>query len=44
VLWKHNKKMDFREIGCKDVNWIQLSLDTVQWWVFVKTVMNVQVP
>jgi hypothetical protein len=29
--WKDHIKMDFREIGCGDMDWIEL----VQWWIFV---------
>jgi hypothetical protein len=36
--------MDFREIGIDRANWIQLAQDGVQWWAFVNTVMNLQVP
>jgi hypothetical protein len=33
-------KMDLRDIGCDDVDWIRLALDSVQWWAFVSTVMT----
>jgi hypothetical protein len=39
-----NIKMDLRDIGINGANWIQLAQDTVQWHVFVNTVMNLQVP
>jgi hypothetical protein len=42
--WGVNIKLDFREIGVDVVNWIQLAQDRVQWWAFVKTVMNLRVP
>jgi hypothetical protein len=35
--------MDLREIGIDGENWIRLAQDRVQWWVFVDTVMNLQV-
>jgi hypothetical protein len=35
--------MDIGEIGI-DVKWIQLAQDTVQWWDFVNTAMNLLVP
>jgi hypothetical protein len=28
--WEDNVKMDLREIGCEDVNWIHLIQDWVQ--------------
>jgi hypothetical protein len=34
--------MGSEEIGCEDVDWIQLAQDTVQWRDFVSTVMNFQ--
>jgi hypothetical protein len=36
--------MDLGEIGINGANWIQLAQDRVQWWAFVKTVMNLRVP
>jgi hypothetical protein len=42
--WEDNIKMDFRETGIDVAKWIQLAQDRVQWWVFVSTVMNLQVP
>jgi hypothetical protein len=42
--WEDNIKMGFREIGINGVNWIQLAQDRVQWWAFVNTVVNIQVP
>jgi hypothetical protein len=42
--WEDNIKLDVREIGIIEANWIQLAQDMVQWWVFVSTVMNLQVP
>jgi hypothetical protein len=42
--WENNTKMDFREIGINWVNWIWLAQNTVQWWAFVNTVMNLHIP
>jgi hypothetical protein len=42
--WKDNIKMDFREIGIDGANWVWLAQDRVQWWAFVHTVKNLQVP
>jgi hypothetical protein len=42
--WKDNIKMDLREIGIDEVNWIRLAQDRVQWQAFVSTVMNLRVP
>jgi hypothetical protein len=42
--WEDNIKLDLREIGFDGANWIQLAQDRVQWWSFVNTVINLQVP
>jgi hypothetical protein len=42
-MWEDNIKMDLTEIGIDGANWIQLAQERVQWWVFVNTVMNLQV-
>jgi hypothetical protein len=42
--WEDNIKMDLREIGIDEANWIQLAQDRVQWRACVNTVMNFQVP
>jgi hypothetical protein len=36
-------KVDIREIGCEDVDWIRLAEDRDQWWVFMYTVMHLWV-
>jgi hypothetical protein len=35
--------MDLREVGCDDVNWIQMARDRSLWWASVKMVMNLWV-
>jgi hypothetical protein len=42
--WEDNIKMDLREIGIDEANWIQLAQDRVQWRACVNTVMNLLVP
>jgi hypothetical protein len=42
--WKDNTKMDLREIGIDEANWIRLAQDRVQGRAVVKTVMNLRVP
>jgi hypothetical protein len=39
-----NIKMELRETGINEANWIQLAQGRVQWRVFVNTVMNLRVP
>jgi hypothetical protein len=42
--WENNIKMDLREIGIDEANWIQLAQDRVQWRACVNTVMKLRVP
>jgi hypothetical protein len=42
--WEDNIKMDLRETGFGDVDWIHLAQDRDRWWALVKTVMNLRVP
>jgi hypothetical protein len=37
-------KMDLREIGWDDMNWIELAQGRDQWRALVNTVMNLRVP
>jgi hypothetical protein len=39
-----NIKMDLREIGKGDMDWIHLAQDRDQWPILVNTVMNLPVP
>jgi hypothetical protein len=42
--WEDNIKIDLREIGIDEANWIRLGQDRVQWRPCVNTVMNLRVP
>jgi hypothetical protein len=42
--WEHNIKIDLREIGWGDVDWIHLAQDRDQWRALVNSVMNLRVP
>jgi hypothetical protein len=42
--WEDNIKLNLREIGINGANWIHLAQDRVQWWAFMNTVRNLQVP
>jgi hypothetical protein len=42
--WDDNIKMDLREIGFGDVDWINLAQDRDRWRAVVNTVMSLQVP
>jgi hypothetical protein len=41
--WENNIKMDLREIGFGDVDWIHLAQDR-DTWVLVNMVMNLRIP
>jgi hypothetical protein len=42
--WEDNIKMDVREIGFGDVDWIRVAQDRDRWRAIVKMVMNLRVP
>ena len=39
-----NIKKDLREVSCDAGDWIDLAQDRVQWWAYVRAVMNLRVP
>jgi len=41
--WEDNIKMDLQEVGCGDIDWIELAQDRVRWWALVNVVMNLRV-
>ena len=42
--WEDNIKMDLRKLGCDSGDWIALAEDRVQWWAYVRVVMNLRFP
>jgi hypothetical protein len=42
--WQDNVKMDLRETGFGDVDWIHLAQDRDRWRALVNTVMKLRVP
>jgi hypothetical protein len=42
-MWEDNIKMDLREIGIDEANWIRLAQDRVQRRAFLNTVMTLRV-
>jgi len=42
--WEDNIKMDLHEVGCGDVDWIELAQDRDRWRELVNAIMNLQVP
>jgi hypothetical protein len=43
-IWEDNIRMDLREIGWEDVDWIHLAQVKGQWRAVVNTAMNLRVP
>jgi hypothetical protein len=41
--WEDGIRMDLREIGLRDVDWIRLSQDRDRWRAVVSAVMNLRV-
>ena len=42
--WEDNIKMDPQEVGCGDMDWIELAQDKDMWRALVNAVMNLRVP
>jgi hypothetical protein len=42
--WVDNIKMNLRDIGWDDMDWIDLAYERDQWPALVSTVMNLRVP
>jgi hypothetical protein len=42
--WENNIKMDFQEVGCGCMHWIELAHDRDRWRVLVNAVMYLRVP
>jgi hypothetical protein len=42
--WEDSIKINLRETGCKDVDWIHLAQVRVKWWCLVNSVIHIRVP
>jgi len=43
-VWYVECKVDHQEVGCGDMDWIELAQDRDRWRALVSTVMNLRVP
>ena len=41
--WDDNIEMDLQEVGCEDMDWIELAQDRDRWRALVNAVMNLRV-
>jgi hypothetical protein len=41
--WEDNIRMELREVGCRCVDWIELTEDRDRWRALVSAVMNLRV-
>jgi hypothetical protein len=42
--WEDNIKMDFQEVGCRSIDWIDLAQDRDGWRALMNAVMNIRFP
>jgi len=42
--WDDNIKMDFQEVGCGGMEWIELAQDKDRWRAFVNAIKNLRFP
>ena len=42
--WEDNIKMNFPEVGCGSMDWIDLAQDRDRWRALVNAAMNLRVP
>ena len=44
LRWEDNIKTDLQEVGCGDMDWIELAEERGSWRALVNAVMSLQVP
>jgi hypothetical protein len=41
--WEDNIKLDLQDVGCEDMDWIDMAQDRDRWQALVNAIMNLQV-
>jgi len=44
LRWEDNVKIDLQEVGCGDMDWIELAQDKDRWRALANVVVNLPVP
>jgi hypothetical protein len=44
LRWEYNIQMNFQEMGCRNMDLIELAQDRDSWWAFVNAVMSLRFP
>jgi hypothetical protein len=44
LRWEDNIKTDLQELGCRDMDWMELAQVRDRWRALVNAVMNLRVP
>ena len=42
--WEDNIKIDFQDVRCEGMDWIELAQDRNRWQAFINAVMNLPIP
>ena len=44
LRWEDDLKMDFQELGCGGMDWVEMAQERGRWWAPVNVVLNLRVP
>jgi hypothetical protein len=42
--WEDNSKMNLQEVGCRDMDWMEVAQDRDKWRTLVNAIMNLRFP
>jgi len=42
--WEDNIKTDLQEVGCRDIDWVELAQVSYRWRALVNAIKNLRVP